>query len=411
MGRARTVGRVVIAGLAVLLALVGPLPSRAQGLAPKSLAARTARCDAGDAEACRRVALHYYFDSKGSQHEAAARYADKACMGRDALGCALLGELCKEGLGVPKSARNAVMHFREACALGDPGGCEGLWQILHLGADGVPANQAQAAGANERAANLYEAGCAANDAEKCWALAHRTRGSDSHKPQLELFKKACSLGSSDACVEAGRLLDPLVYADNGEWADIGRSAEAARPFYAKAQKLFRAECRDGSANACDWLGLMARAGMGVPRSGATAISYYSRACELGRTSGCGQVAWIYEQGEGVRKSPARAVAWREKACDLGDDTECVSAGFDLEEGGKFPLNPARAAELYQKACDRDESSGCFRLCQLVRIGRGVPRDPERATALCRKLQSLGSPRGCEPAFDEKDPDPTKVSCD
>jgi TPR repeat protein len=195
-------------------------------------------------------------------------------------------------------------------------------------------------------------------APACWSLAHEELDT---VRQLVLFEKACALDDSDSCLEAGRIYDPSVYADNGEFERIARSEARANPFYTKARRLFTVECAAGLANACYWLGLMSLSGWDADVSGERAIAFFVRACDLGDLSGCSQVASIYKFGwGGIAESPRKAAEWHERACDKGKVEECNSAAVLYEEGEGMPANLERAMRLYQRACEQGQATSCQR---------------------------------------------------
>lgn len=106
--------------------------SRGGGAAPE-LAARKklmvghfkAGCDAGEASACRQLAILYY-DGFGLPRSApaAAVWFKKACDGDDAVACRALGGLLRAGDGVPRDEPRARALFDKACARKDTQACD-----------------------------------------------------------------------------------------------------------------------------------------------------------------------------------------------------------------------------------------------------------------------------------------------
>lgn len=142
-------------------ALRGPYQA---GHAPES---DQADCDAGKAPACMRLAAAY--DS---------------------------------GRGVPADEARSQALFERACELGDYEGCVSLGVQLDARASTNPDGP-------KRAVELYRKACDQNVASGCLFLGYTYSGDGGHvgappDPALAAshFKKACELGSSEACTEA-----------------------------------------------------------------------------------------------------------------------------------------------------------------------------------------------------------------
>ncbi|MGH8291393.1 MAG: tetratricopeptide repeat protein [Steroidobacteraceae bacterium] len=169
---------------------------------------------------------------------------------------------------------------------------------------------------------------------------------------------------------------------------------AAKRYPEAARALRSVVVKYQSAWAAYALGQLYGAGLGVPRSSASAVHWYRWSAEHGSELAARQLANAYLHGTGARRSAWRAAYWFR----VGVAPEEL-AGSDAELGHKYavgaflPRNP-RKARLYQQ-----ESVSILR--RLVRQpngpaelalgsayadGRGVARDRVRAlTHLCRAL--------------------------
>jgi TPR repeat protein len=220
---------------------------------------------------------------------------------------------------------SAVEAYERACAADKANACEALSSLFGRDGTGVT-DKEQSARFARLAKELSVRDCEHDVAKACWSLAHEELDT---ARQLALFERACALDDSDSCLEAGRIYDPSVYADNGEFEGIPRSEVRANPLYKKARRLFTVECAAGVANACYWLGLMSLSGWDAEVSGARAIAFFVRACDLGDLSGCSQVASIYKFGwGGVAVNPRKAGAWQGRACNRGKVEECRRAAVE-----------------------------------------------------------------------------------
>src|SRR5262249_35458207 len=80
-------------------------------------------CTGGAAGACTSLGLDMM--QKGDK-KAAVELLDKACSGKDKLGCMGLGGLYLHGNGVKKDVPRAKVYLRQACDLGAKSACDKL---------------------------------------------------------------------------------------------------------------------------------------------------------------------------------------------------------------------------------------------------------------------------------------------
>ena len=133
------------------------------------------RCQLGFAEGCRMAA-----DSSGEKgdYRAAGELGAKGCRGEDSFSCRLAGQAYQRE-GPARDLRRAEDMFREGCALGDPTSCEHVHAIE------------------------LERRCDRYNASACTELARAyMRGEGAEQDRAlgkRYYRKACLLGSKDAC--------------------------------------------------------------------------------------------------------------------------------------------------------------------------------------------------------------------
>jgi TPR repeat protein len=171
--------------------------------------------------------------------------------------------------------------------------------------------------------------------------------------------------------------------------------------YADARPLLDQTCADGSATACDYLGLMYANGRDVSKDEDRAKVLYSKACAAGSADGCYNLGCILGAGLQAWGGPAedhpRAAALFSKACDSGHAEACYRAGMMYSSADGVAQNTIIGASLYKKACDGGSADGCFWLGNAYLDGKGVEKDESRGRAILGKACSLGLQVGCEMA--------------
>jgi hypothetical protein len=166
-----------------------------------------------------------------SRVSAAALYGT-ACASGEAQACFALGELAKEGSGVPQDERRAATLFEAACTGGVAMGCNSLGVLYKKGV-GVEKDE-------RRAATLFETACTGKVAQGCFNLGLQ---------QME-----------------GRVVP----------RDEGRAA-----------KLFEVACTGEVAQGCFNLGVLYKEGRGVPKDAQRAATLFEQACQGGMATACG----------------------------------------------------------------------------------------------------------------------------
>jgi uncharacterized protein len=345
------------------------------------------------------------------KYDEALSFANDACNRNEAQGCAILGVLYYNGLGVTKDTARAATLARKACDGGYSGGCRNLG-IYYFGGNGVDKDPAQAAA-------LFRTACDAGDAHGCgWLgnlLLSGTGIARDPVQGLAVSRKACNGGDAQGCTDAGVTYEngfgvEKDYAqaagfyqkgcDGGSAAgcsDLGTLYELGNGVAkdpAQAMAFFRKGCDGGYGGGCNNLGTLYEAGNGVTKDLTQAATLYRKACDSGIAAGCGNLGTLYQNGKGVAPDYAQAATLYRKACDGGLAIHCVNLGVLYTNGAGVETDLAQAVSLFKKGCDGGELQGCAYLSGLYGSGTGVERDPNQALFFAQKSCDGGNPLGC-----------------
>ncbi|MBX2802726.1 MAG: sel1 repeat family protein [Myxococcales bacterium] len=250
--------------------------------------------------------------------------------------------------------------------------------------------------------------CEGGNLEACYrdgsaaANAARPRYEDARK----LFAKACMpvyRGSGkpkdnhpEACYSLGRLVRDA----KGGPRDLPRAAD-----------VFEIACKGEVPRACVDLGLVVY----DPPEGSEVTSEPERAVELFFTAcnqvdaapadsndahplavACDALGSAYEEGNGVengKKDADRAMELYKKSCDARYAPGCVSAGA-LLASKKARASITEAAELFERGCKLDARHGCFELGDLHAKKRWPDASEEIAAEFYEKTCNIDPTRGC-----------------
>jgi hypothetical protein len=188
------------------------------------------------------------------------------------------------------------------CEAGDGGSCATL-AVMHREGHGVDKDW-------PRAAELGKRGCDAGVLLGCRVFAAAKLGGegvDRDRPgAVELLDQACQGGDGAGCVELGlaRLGDKKLAGD--------------------AQYAFRRACYGGGEfEGCTWLGMLYMQGAGgMSVNPKLAAPFFDKACKEGSARACEGLGLLYKQGKGVKKDKAKAKQLFEKACNAGHAPAC-----------------------------------------------------------------------------------------
>ncbi|HHO51304.1 MAG TPA: sel1 repeat family protein [Deltaproteobacteria bacterium] len=214
----------------------------------------------------------------------------------------------------------------------------------------------------------------------------------------------CDGGNMDAC-----------------YRDGNAAANAARPRYSEARKLYQKAClptfrgsgrpEENHPEACHALAQLVRGAKGGPKDLPRAAELFEIACRGGIKDACvdlGIAVYAPPEGSEVREEPERAVELFFSACNEVDLTDlpaegaaplaraCEALGHAYEDGKgveKGAKDLEKAAELYQKACDAQYAAGCVSAGLLMVRSRSKAKI-EEAAALFERGCKLDARHGC-----------------
>jgi TPR repeat protein len=126
------------------------------------------------------------------------------------------------------------------------------------------------------------------------------------------------------------------------------------------------QCQDGTASACNALGVIYEYGSKTSSTDPTIASgFYARACDREYAPGCTNLAWLYSLGRGVPRDTqqamllfTRAFDQSKLACRRGDGHGCLMAGELLLQGQVTSSDENEEVALFQAACEQGERRGC-----------------------------------------------------
>lgn len=223
------------------------------------------RCDQGTAAACRQ--LGRWAEHGGGVEvdpKKALELYDRACVGGDALGCVMQGNLLAQGKGeVPRNPDLAARLFKKSCDARNVYGCTQLGRAALQG-EGRPRSPQEA---------------------------------------LDLLVPVCRSGVAMGCVAAGE----------SSIAD-GDDTEAAR--------FFQLACDGGSLTGCTALGVLLSNGWGVAADVTRAQGILELGCTQGDGRACASLAALHD-GKRLGRDPELSAKLTKQACELGDTESCA----------------------------------------------------------------------------------------
>ncbi|MDO5046279.1 tetratricopeptide repeat protein [Campylobacter sp.] len=159
---------------------------------------------------------------------------------------------------------------------------------------------------------LFEKSCSEEKvAMACYMAAIILNRSGDQKSADELYKRACDMGSMQACSVVGDM-----YNEGFGGFDVN---------YAKARELYLKACDAKVASACMRVAAHYNAGIGgVQEDFKRAVELYEKACKYGDLQGCITIALVYKNGSAeVKRDIKKAAEFYGMACDRGFDEGCM----------------------------------------------------------------------------------------
>lgn len=136
--------------------------------------------------------------------------------------------------------------------------------------------------------------------------------------------------------------------------------------YGKAAKLYNPLAKNGNAEAQYVLGMMYRAGRGVPQDYNEAKKWYRLAAEQGHPIAQFYLGWIYAKGKGVPKDIIQGYMWLNIAIANvdGEAKKEFIVDRDSIAVSMTAAQIAKAQELSKK-CTANKFKGCNSISNLV----------------------------------------------
>jgi len=189
-------------------------------------------CQGGWMEACTRLGA---LEHKANANVNVVALWSRACSGGDGEGCANMGFVHTNGLGVPRDLAHAAESYRQGCDLGSLRSCALLGAAYEKG-EGLPADE-------HRAVEIYRTACDAGNWMGCDRLSMLYfRGGgvlEKNEPRgMELLARSCKLGSHSSCFILGMRLLRRTGAPKDE---------------ALGREILQQACIAGEKNACNML--------------------------------------------------------------------------------------------------------------------------------------------------------------
>lgn len=261
------------------------------------------------------------------------------------LACLRLGNLFADGDdGIERDQAQALVHYSQACRLGDTGACGAQGRILVLGGDGV-----------------------ATDVP---------RG-------LELLYGACDGESGWSCGQLG-----MIY-ENG-WGGVARDDPLSHSYYVRG-------CDLNQAWTCGVVGRDHVFGRGVDTDVQRGLELLNAACDGRHGWSCLILGNVYRDGvDGIVTNDQTAVGYYRRGCELEAAAACGGEGEMLVYGGEGVAQDVPSGlELLNSACDRENGWSCRQLGRIYQYGvSGVERDVEAALRFYHRGCELRDARAC-----------------
>lgn len=227
---------------------------------------------------------------------AEARPAPESCEQGNGATCGHDAERILKSEG-PKDPAYPIAQ--RGCELGDGRSCA-IQGALTIEGIGVEKNV-------EAGIELVERGCQKDHPQACLILgAHAAKTNPTR--MMEMFQRACSLGSGDGCYTLGRVYD-------------------------------------GTENPVDQ---------------PAAVAAYSKGCNIQYGPACRELAQHMFDGQGIEKSPEKALAVLEKNCAAKELDSCVMLGTTYFNGKDVKQDREKAAAILKAACDAGSDLACRR---------------------------------------------------
>ncbi|CAB3367196.1 Hypothetical predicted protein [Cloeon dipterum] len=166
-----------------------------------------------------------------------------------------------------------------------------------------------------KARKVYETNCKDRDfGRSCHKSGTYAFKASDPNGALAFFEKACGLGVSESCLNAG-----LMHVND-------KAKETARE---KGLDYLSRGCNGDNSHACFYLSGMHLHERNMPE----ARKYSERACNLGNMYACANLSQMYRKGDGGEKSDEKAELYKKRALELQEQVK-TQKGISFQEGIK-----------------------------------------------------------------------------
>lgn len=170
--------------------------------------------------------------------------------------------------------------------------------------------------------------------------------------------------------------------------ETGQAAYGRGDFKA-ALEILLPLARANDARAQFLLGKAYASGTGVPRDGAEADRWFTKAVRSGSFEHW-RIADLYMDGKGVPKDVGKAVRWYEEGAGNGEPWAMYSLGELYHDGKGVPVDYPRAFGYYTAAIAAGGQYGHAGLAWMYSLGQGRPVDWARAVFHLKTAAQAGS---------------------
>lgn len=143
---------------------------------------------------------------------------------------------------------------------------------------------------------------------------------------------------------------------------------------ATAHRIYRSLADRGNVVAMTRLGMMYRAGQGVPRNNREALRWLDRAAALGSAEAQYQMGDMHLRGVGTEQDLLQAARYYSRAAEQGHARAQYVLGIQYKLGGGVTRNHRKAAEWFSRSAAQGIPEAQVELGQFYASGLGVPRD-------------------------------------
>jgi TPR repeat protein len=210
---------------------------------------------------------------------------------------------------------------------------------------------------------------------------------------VDAMRKIATAGNDDDLKAALAVVRKMVDGGDAEAAfRLGRyyHLESAHPDYAMALELYKKAMEKGHAWATNNIGLLFRAGSGVPRDFGRAREYFERAMAKNDPNAFYNLALMSFLGQGVPKSNAAGLTWLDKGVAQNLPL-CLYEEAAIFYSGAYgvPVDLGKAMMFGTHASDLGDREATWGIAKMYIVGEGVPENIAKGMEMLRTLSEKG----------------------